>query len=114
MNPCSSSQTIYKPDSCPSPSPSYPPAPTPAPSKDDTFAKEVLTVLFKVLKITDKDPSTCVNDVGNSAVAFRSFGKALGAGSYKVAVSELSSAMNMLSASVADCGTQEVQTKLDA
>jgi hypothetical protein len=109
-NKCSSGQNAYKPGECgstPAPVPT-PPAPTAS-----SFAEKVVTELFKLLKITDVDPSTCVSDVGGADVLFRDFAQDAAAGNASTAVVDLSKGLSALSSSVAGCGLTEVQAKID-
>jgi len=73
----------------------------------------VVTELFKLLKITDVDPQTCVSDVGRADVLFRDFAQDAVAGNVSTAVVDLSKALSALSSSVADCKLTEVQAKID-
>jgi len=109
-NTCSNSQDITDPDKC-----SSQPTPTPAPAPTDNgFAVEVLTELFKLLKITDVDASKCANDLGRADVHFRDFGQDLVGKNYSYAATDLARGLSALSTSVADCGASEVQAKLDS
>ena len=112
QDPCWSSQYITDPSACSS---TPPPAPTPVPPmQNNTFAINVVTSLFKLLKITDKDASTCVKDVGNANMYFKHFAADVAGKNYSTAMFDISRGLNSLSTSLNDCGTQEVQNKLDA
>merc|ERR1711968_87963 len=104
-NTCTNSQNIYDPDKCGS---KPTPAPAPAPT-DNGFAVEVLTELFKLLKITDVNASTCANDLGRADVHFRDFGQDLVGRNFSYAAIDLARGRSALSTSVADCGATEVR-----
>ena len=73
MNPCSSSECIFKPDQCssqPTPAP-MPPAPAPGPSTTGDATK-IVEKLLQLLKIDDVDAQACVSDVGGSVTKIRS------------------------------------------
>lgn len=109
-NTCSSKENIYKPDECSaSPDPTPPP---PAPQAS-SFAEKAMTEIFKLLKITDVDPSTCVSDVGRADVLFRDFAQDAAAKNATQAMTSLARGLSALSSSVAGCGVTEVQNKID-
>ena len=114
MNPCSTSQEVTKPSQCTGPTPApMPPAPAPKPMSSD-FAAKAVAELFRLLKIDDVDAATCVSDVGGAATSFKDFGADVAAKQYDAAVQDLGRGVSALSASMAGCGVQEVQQKLDA
>ena len=109
-NTCKSSENIYEPSKCAdTPAPSPPP---PAP-KASSFAEKVVAELFKLLKITDVDPSTCVSDVGRADVLFRDFAKDVASKNVTVAVRQLARGLSSLTSSISGCGVTEVQNKID-
>jgi hypothetical protein len=82
------------------------PTPTPVPVK-------VLTALFKALKISDVDPSACVNDVAGAGKHLRDFADDISTGNYTEALDSLGQGVSSLSTSVSGCGVAEVESKLD-
>jgi hypothetical protein len=106
---CSSSEVITSASKCPStPTPS-PPAPVPK----STLPEKILAELFKLLKITDVDAATCVNDVGGAEVYLKAFAQDIAGKNFSLALDDLSRGLSSLSTSVADCGVVEVQAKID-
>jgi len=106
---CSSSEIITEASKCPStPTPS-PPAPVPK----STLPEKILTELFKLLKITDVDAATCVNDVGGAESYLKAFAQDIAGKNFSLAIDDLSRGLSSLSTSVADCGVVEVQAKID-
>jgi hypothetical protein len=77
-------------------------------------AKEVLTALYKVLKITDADPTTCIKDSDSVATNFKNFASFINHKNYSSALVSLNGALSALSTSINGCAVKEVQTKLDA
>ena len=109
-NTCKSSENIFNPSKCASgPAPSPPP---PAPQASD-FAEKTVAELFKLLKITDVDPSTCVSDVGRADVLFRDFAKDAASKNVTQAVTTLARGLSALTSSISGCGVTEVTNKLD-
>ena len=84
------------------------------PPTPKTSPTAVLTALFKALKITDVDPTTCVQDITGADIQFRNFADEVEHENVTQAIGSLNKGLSALSSSVAGCGVQEVQTKLDA
>jgi hypothetical protein len=108
-NTCSSSEQITDKDKCPdSPAPSPPP-----PVPKSSLVEKIMAELFKLLKITDVDAQTCVNDVGGAEVFLRDFAQDIAGKNYSLAMGDLARGLSGLSTSVAGCGLTEVQAKID-
>jgi hypothetical protein len=82
--------------------------------ESNVFAIEVVNELYKVLKITDKNAATCVKDVGGANMYFKHFAQDIASKNYSTAVFDISRGLNSLSTAMNDCGTREVQIKIDA
>lgn len=89
-----------------------PPNPATPPS-NNTFAKDLLKMLFRKLHIS-VNVDKCVNDVGNSEVHFQDFAIDVKHKKYDSSLEELARAISALANSVSSCGVQEIQQKLDS
>jgi hypothetical protein len=77
-------------------------------------AETVLTALFKVFKVTDVDPATCVTDSTGAETDFRQFAEEWKDKRYEDAIASLSSGFNALSSTLGDCGVDQLQHLIDA
>mmetsp|Transcript_41978 Transcript_41978/g.78506 ORF Transcript_41978/g.78506 Transcript_41978/m.78506 type:complete len:820 (+) Transcript_41978:69-2528(+) len=93
--------------------PSPEPAPVPKAAGNSTFAKHMMSFIFKELGITDVDVNACVQDFANAELHFRDFGFDLKNKKYTSSFEELGRGISALANSVTDCKVQEVQRKLD-
>jgi hypothetical protein len=80
---------------------------TPAPSAAPLLSQ------FKALKITDVDPSACVNDVAGAGKHLRNFADDINNRNYTEALDSLGQGISGLSTAVSGCGVAEVESKLD-
>ena len=76
--------------------------------------KVVASLLLKVFGIKDVDVSTCVSNVEGTSTSLKSFSAEVKVRDYKTAMLSLGKAISLVSSSVANCGVQEVNLKLDS
>ena len=60
-------------------------------------ATDVLKTLFKVLKIADIDPTTCVNEMTGAGMQFRNFADEIETKNFTQAISSLNKGLSGLS-----------------
>lgn len=113
FNPCSKSENIYDTDQCPALSTTFLTTLAPTPPRTKGELQQIMEKLFSVLKITDIDVDSCVQDESGAFQALKDFGGDFKSAQYLPAVKDLARAISAASNAVGSCGLPEVQQKLD-
>jgi len=84
------------------------------PVANNTFAKSVLTFVFKHLNITDVDFDTCLSDIGNSEIHLQDFGIDMKHKRYRSGLANLGRGVSALANSVSGCDLKEIRHRIDS